>query len=91
MFPVISILLHEFEPFEGTAPHIEDLACRMSNITADLFQHFGRLAGIFDKCWFDGKAANDTIPGTVGRREDSGRDFEGDLTPMAIARVCLRR
>lgn len=33
---------------EGTAPHIEDLACRISNITAELFQHFGRLAKVFD-------------------------------------------
>jgi hypothetical protein len=32
----------------GTAPHIQDLACRISNITAELFQHFGRLARVFD-------------------------------------------
>jgi hypothetical protein len=31
----------------GTAPHIEDLACRISNITAELFRHFGRLARVF--------------------------------------------
>jgi len=31
----------------GTAPHIENLACRISNITAELFRHFGRLARVF--------------------------------------------
>ena len=31
----------------GTAPHIEDLACRISNISAELMQHFGRLARVF--------------------------------------------
>jgi hypothetical protein len=33
---------------EGTAPHIDDLACRISNITADVFHHQGRLARVFD-------------------------------------------
>ena len=33
---------------EGTAPHIEDLACRISAITADVFRHYGRLARVFD-------------------------------------------
>jgi hypothetical protein len=33
---------------EGTAPHIEDLACRISNITADVFRHYGRWARVFD-------------------------------------------
>ena len=27
---------------------IEDLACRISTITAELLQHLGRLAGVFD-------------------------------------------
>jgi hypothetical protein len=33
---------------EGTAPHIDDLACRISNITAEIFRHQGRLARVFD-------------------------------------------
>jgi hypothetical protein len=33
---------------EGTPLHIEDLACRISNITADVFRHYGRLARVFD-------------------------------------------
>jgi hypothetical protein len=33
---------------DGTAPHIEDVACRISEITAELFRHYGRLAKVFD-------------------------------------------
>jgi hypothetical protein len=33
---------------EGTAPHIDDLACRISNVTADLFRHQMRLARVFE-------------------------------------------
>jgi hypothetical protein len=33
---------------QGTPVHIQDLACRISNITAQLFQHQGRLARVFD-------------------------------------------
>jgi hypothetical protein len=33
---------------EATAPHIQDLACRISSITGELFQHFGRLARVFN-------------------------------------------
>ena len=32
----------------GSAPQIEDLACHISNITVELFHHFGRLARVFD-------------------------------------------
>jgi hypothetical protein len=32
----------------ATAPHIEDLACRISEITAELFRHYARLARVFD-------------------------------------------
>jgi len=33
---------------QGTPAHIQDLACRISNITGELLQHFGRLARVFD-------------------------------------------
>jgi hypothetical protein len=33
---------------EGTAPHIEDLACRISKITDELFRHQDRSARVFD-------------------------------------------
>ena len=33
---------------EGTAHHIEELARRISKITEELFQHWGRLARVFD-------------------------------------------
>ena len=33
---------------EATAPHIMDLACRISDITAEIFRHQGRLARVFD-------------------------------------------
>ena len=33
---------------EATAPHIQDLACRISKITEELFQHWARLAQVFD-------------------------------------------
>ena len=32
---------------EATAPHIQDLACRISKITEELLQHWGRLARVF--------------------------------------------
>jgi hypothetical protein len=31
----------------GSAAQIGDLACRISNITAELFRHQGRLVGVF--------------------------------------------
>ena len=33
---------------EATAPHIMDLACRISDITAEIFRHQRRLAWVFD-------------------------------------------
>ena len=33
---------------QATAPHIQDLACRISKITEELFQHWARLARVFD-------------------------------------------
>jgi hypothetical protein len=33
---------------EATAPHIMDLACRISDVTAEIFRHQGRLARVFD-------------------------------------------